>query len=190
MRRRPDHQGMTIVELMVAITIFAVITAVVISFLTSSRRTYDDTSDRAAYQQSLRAVLSLLAREIRSAGCDPLEAGVDRFALADEDAMRCTADLTGDGDTLDLSPDEDVSYAFQEGDGTLLRTTAGGALTILRDVADVSFVYFDEDGNALGPLPLSAANRREVRYVQIAIQGATGDGEPITYATRVLVRNG
>jgi prepilin-type N-terminal cleavage/methylation domain-containing protein len=191
-RRRPplDRAGMTIVELLVSLAIFAVILAVVISFLTGSRRTYEDTSDRAGYQQSLRAVFSLLTREIRSAGCDPAESGIDRFPLAAGDALQCRMDLDGDGSTLDVSPDEDITYTFVAGDGELRRTTVSGDQTILRDVQGVTFSYFDGDGNPLAALPLSAADRREVRFVGIAIVGETPRGEPVTYATRVLVRNG
>lgn len=190
-RGRPrDRTGMTVVELLVSLAIFAVISAVVIGFLTGSRRTYEDTSDRAGYQQSLRAVFSLLTREIRSAGCDPAESGVDRFPLADADALRCRMDLDGDGNTADVSPDEDITYTFQAGDGELRRTTVNGDQTILRGVQAVTFSYFDGDGNPLAALPLSAADRREVRFVGITIAGETPHGEPVTYSTRVLVRNG
>jgi prepilin-type N-terminal cleavage/methylation domain-containing protein len=188
-RRRPlDRTGMTIVELLVSLAIFAMILAVVISFLNGSRRTYEDTSDRAGYQQSLRAVFSLLTREIRSAGCDPVESGVDRFPLAAGDALQCRMDLDGDGSTLDVSPDEDITYIFAAGE--LRRTTVSGDQTILRDVQDVTFSYFDGDGNPLAALPLSAVDRRAVRFVGITIAGETPGGEPVTYSTRVLVRNG
>jgi prepilin-type N-terminal cleavage/methylation domain-containing protein len=182
--------GMTLVELLVSLAIFAVISAVVIGFLTGSRHTYENTSDRAGYQQSLRAVFSLITREVRSAGCDPAEVGVDRFPLAAADALRCQMDLDGDGNTADVSPDEDITYTFQAGDGELRRTTLSGDQTILRGVQAVTFSYFDADGNLLAAMPLSAADRREVRYVGIAITGETPNGEPVTYSTRVLVRNG
>jgi prepilin-type N-terminal cleavage/methylation domain-containing protein len=187
---RHDRAGMTAVELLVSLAIFAVISAVVIGFLTGSRRTYEDTSDRAGYQQSLRAVFSLFTREIRSAGCDPAESGVDRFPVADSGTLRCRMDLDGDGNTTDVSPDEDITYAFEAGDGELRRTTISGDQTILRGVQAVTFSYFDGDGNPLTTLPLSAADRREVRFVGITIAGETPHGEPVTYSTRVLVRNG
>ena len=188
--RRLDRGGMTMVEMLISLTIFALVTAIVISFLTGSRRTYDDTSERASYQQSLRAVFSLLTREIRSAGCDPLEVGIDGLPIADLDMLRCRMDLDGDGNATGNDPEEDVTYQFVAGLEELQRTTPNGTLTILRDVQSVTFSYFDGDGTPLNTLPLDAADRAEVRFVGIAIAGETGSGEPVTYSTRVLVRNG
>jgi len=189
-RRRLDRSGMTMIEMIISLTIFAIVTAIVIGFLTGSRRTYDDTSDRASYQQSLRAVFSLLTREIRSAGCDPLEMGIDGMPIADLDMLRCRMDLDGDGNANGTDPEEDITYQFIAGLEEIQRTTPSGTLTILRDVQAMTFSYFDGDGNPLTNLPLSAADRAEVRFVGIAIAGETGSGEPVTYSTRVLVRNG
>lgn len=188
--RRLDRAGMTLVEMMVALTIFAVISTVVIGFLTGSRRTYEITSDRAHYQQSLRAVFSLMTRELRSAGCDPAQAGIGGLTVADDTTLRCRMDLDGDGVTLGTSPDEDITYTYDAGQAELVRTTPSGAQTILRDVQFLQFLYFDEEGNNLATTPLSAADRDLVRFVDIAIDGELGNGEPVTYSTRVYVRNG
>ncbi len=186
-----DRWGMTLVELMVSLAIFAVITTVLIAFLTGSRRTYNDTSDRASYQQSLRAVFSLMTREIRSTGCDPNQTGViDRFLVADANQIRCQMDLDGNSDVLGTSPDEDITYTYNAAAETLQRTTASSTQTILRGVQSVTFTYFDVDGNLLASVPLSPGDRQLVHYVGIAIAGETGQGEPVTYSTRVLVRNG
>ena len=70
------------------------------------------------------------------------------------------------------------------------RTTAAGTQTILRSVTLVQFTYFDAEGNPLVATPLSANDRQRVRFVDIAIDGELRDGEPVTYSTRVYVRNG
>ena len=190
-RWRGNRRGMTLVELMISLAIFAVITTVLISFLTGSRRTYNDTSGRASYQQSLRAVFSLLTREIRSTGCDPSQGGVvDRFVVADASQLRCQMDLDGNGDLFGTAPDEDITYSYDSVTETLTRTTPNNSMVILRDVQGVSFSYFDANGNPLAALPLNPGDRQRVRYVGIAIAGETDQGEPVTYSTRVLVRNG
>jgi prepilin-type N-terminal cleavage/methylation domain-containing protein len=190
MNRIRDRRGMTLVELMVAMAIFAVVSAVVVSFLLSSRRTYDETSDRASYQQSLRATFSLMTRELRSTGCDPTEAGVGGLVGADDENLRCRMDLDGDGTSLGTNPDEDIRYTWNSGTEELWRTTATGMVVILRDVQNMQFRYFDNTGTPLLATPLSAADRDRVRFVEIDITGALDDGEAVNYSTRVHLRNG
>ncbi len=190
MRINTDRRGMTMVELMVALALFAVISTVVIGFLTGSRRTYDATSNRAQYQQATRATFSLLSRELRSAGCDPSETGLDRLPACEDDVIRCRMDLDGDGSTLGISPDEDILYEYLPGAGELQRTTASGTMTILRGLTDLRFRYFDTTGTQLASTPLDAADRDRVRFVDIDITGELPSGEPVNYTTRVYLRNG
>jgi hypothetical protein len=119
-----------------------------------------------------------------------MEIGIIGLAAADDTSLRCRMDLDGDGSTLGTSPDEDVTYTYDPDQAQLLRTVAGNTLVILREVQIVQFAYFDEAGNPLATTPLSAADRELVRFVDIAIDGELRDGEPVTYSTRVFVRNG
>lgn len=185
-----NRRGMTLVELIVALALFAIISAVVIGFLTDSRRTYTATSDRAGYQQSLRAVFGLLTRELRSSGCDPLDTGLAGLAGADGDWLRCRMDLDGDGTTLGTGPDEDIRYVYLPGTGELQRTTADGTVTILRELTGFQFRYFDADGAELASVPLGPDDRDRVRFVDIDITGELRSGEPVNYSTRVFLRNG
>ena len=93
---QPDRSGLTLPELMISLAIFGVIMGVLFGFLSGARSSYGDTRERAQYQQSMRAVMSLITREIRSTGCDPSEVGFDYFAVADDDQMTCRMDLNGD----------------------------------------------------------------------------------------------
>ena len=187
---RLDHRGMTLVEMMIGITIFAVVLGVVMGFMTSSGRSYNSTRERVQYQQSMRAVISLLTKEIRSTGCDPNNVGFDRFAVADAQVLRCQMDLNGDSDVTDTGPDENITYTFDAAAGELIRDNGTGALVILRGLTDVTFVYRDANGNVLGAVPLNATDRFEVRYVDVMITGETDSGEPVDYSTRVALRNG
>lgn len=188
--RRLDRRGMTLVELMIALLIFGIVIAVVFSFLVGTRSSYTDTRQRVQYQQSVRAVLSLLTREIRSTGCDPSMAGFERFLIADAGQVRCQADLNGDADVADTDPDESVTYAFNAGTGELTRTTGLGAFVLLRDLQTWAFTYYDENGAVLAAVPLSALDRARIREVQIDIGGQTVEGEPVNYSTRIALRNG
>jgi len=186
--KQTDCRGMSLTELMISLAIFGVIMGVLFGFLAGARSSYGDTRERAQYQQSTRAVMSLVTREIRSTGCDPTEVGFDYFAIADDTQLICRMDLNGDSDFADIGPDENISYTFVGGD--LIRNNGTGDQTILRGVQALTFTYFDVDGNQIVAVPLSAANRALVRFVGINIQGQTSRGEPVTYTTRIALRNG
>ena len=69
--KQSDRRGMSLTELMIALAIFGVIMGVLFGFLSGARSSYSDTRERAQYQQSMRAVMSLVTREIRSTGDGP-----------------------------------------------------------------------------------------------------------------------
>lgn len=187
---KPNRQGMTLVEMMISITVFAVVLGVVMGFMTQSGRSYNSTRNKVQYQQSMRAVISLLTREIRSTGCDPNNVGFDRFVVADDNSMRCQMDLNGDSDVTDQGPDESVSYTFDPATLELSRDNGTGAIVIMRNIDNVVFTYRDADGNVLGATPLNATDRLLIRYVDLFLTGETESGEVVEYTSRVALRNG
>ncbi len=189
-KQRCNRRGLTMVELMISLSIFGIIMGVVFTFLVGARNSYQDTRERAQYQQSMRAVMSLMTREVRSTGCDPTSAGFEQFGVAATNGMRCSMDLNGDGDVTDNGPDETVSYGYNAVSGELVRFDGAIAMTILRGLDNLTFTYFDANGAVLGAVPLNALDRAMVRYVEIAIAGTTDRGEPVNYTTRVALRNG
>jgi prepilin-type N-terminal cleavage/methylation domain-containing protein len=185
-----DRGGMTMVEMLVAISMFAIVMTVTFTFLVNSRRSYSQMSQRVEYQQAMRATVSLMTREIRSAGCDPANAGFDRLPVADDTQFQCRMDLDGDGAIEIVEPAEDVMYLYRPLEEDVIRNSGFGVQTILRNVTAVSFRYFDATGAEILPVPLSAANRSLVRSVEIDLTGLTDQQEEVNYITRVLIRNG
>jgi len=189
-KKHLDRRGLTMVELVISMSIFGIVMGVVFSFLVGARNSYEETRERAQYQQSVRAVMSLITREVRSTGCDPSSAGFEPFSVATTAGLQCSMDLNGDGDTTDLAPDETVTYAFNPAAGELMRFDGVVVMTILRGVNNMTFTYFNAAGAVLGAVPLNAMDRALVRYVEVMIDGVTDKGEPVTYTTRIAVRNG
>jgi len=188
--RRPDRRGLTLIELMISLSVFGIVMAVVFSFLTGARNSYQSTREKVQYQQSVRAVISLITREVRSTGCDPTSAGFEPFGMADTANLQCHMDLNGDGDTTDTGPDESITYGYNAGTGELVRFDGAVSMTILRDLNNLTFTYFDVDGAVLGAVPLNAVDRSLVRYVEVMFDGETEHGEPVSYTTRIALRNG
>ena len=54
----------------------------------------------------------------------------------------------------------------------------------------LEYTYFDENGAQLPNVPLNATDRAAVRHINITIEGETDRGEPVSYTTRVSLRNG
>ncbi len=188
--RRTNRRGMTMVELVISLTIFGIVMGVIFSFLVGARNSYQDTRERAQYQQSMRAVVSLLTREVRSSGCDPSSAGFEPFGIAATTAMQCSMDLNGDGDVTDTGPDESITYGYNAGTGEFVRFDGAVAMTILRGLNNLTFTYFDGNGAVLGAVPLNAVDRSMIRYVEVMMDGETERGEPVNYTARIAVRNG
>ncbi len=42
----------------------------------------------------------------------------------------------------------------------------------------------------LGAIPLNALDRALVRYVEVMIDGETNEGEPVSFTSRIALRNG
>ncbi len=184
------RRGFTLVEMMVSLTIFAVVLGVVFSFMHNTSTSYQKTRQKVQYQQSLRAVISLMTREIRSTGCDPNSVGFDQFNQADALLLECMMDLNGDSDTTDNNPDENVLYSFAAASGELSRDVGNGPQVIMKGLLSLTFTYFDSNGNPLLGVPLNAMDRSLVRFVDMNLMGETDSGEPVTFATRVSIRNG
>ncbi len=189
-RERSNRRGFSLVELMISLAIFGVIMGVVFGFLVGARNSYSDTRERVQYQQSMRAVMSLMTREVRSTGCDPSSVGFESFGIATTASMQCSMDLNGDGDVTDSGPDESITYTYNAVSGELVRFDGALAMTILRGLNSLTFTYFDANGTVLGAVPLNALDRATVRYVEIMMDGETERGEPVNYTTRVALRNG
>lgn len=186
---RPDRAGVTLVEMMIAVTTFGIVMAAVMGFMVEQKQSYNQTRDRAQYQQSMRAVISMVAREIRTSGADPSDAGVVPFGIADAGMFQCSMDLNGDGDVTDHDPDEAILYTFDAANGNLLRNDGAFNMVILRDLTSLRFRYYDAGGAELTSVPLNAEDRGLVRFVEIDMSGDSGHYGGVDYTSRVALRN-
>ncbi len=185
-----DRRGLTLTELMITLAIFGVIMAVIMGFMNGARNSYSDTRERVQYQQAMRAVMSLMSSEIRAAGCDPMGAAFEAIPIAQANAVLWQMDLNGDSDFFDNSPDERVLYFYQQDTGNLFRMNNTGFQVVMRGLTNVRFNFYDEAGVELTALPLNSTDRARIRHIDVTMQGETDRGEPVSYTTRVALRNG
>jgi prepilin-type N-terminal cleavage/methylation domain-containing protein len=121
--RGKDVRGFTLIEILVAMVIAAIVMTSVYSVYYSQQRSYIIQEEVAAMHQNLRAAMSIMEREIRMAGCNPT-GNASNVGFLDNQANRIqfTEDVRGkdpgdppDGDTGDT--DEDISYYLTDADG-------------------------------------------------------------------------
>jgi len=189
------HAGLTLIELMIAMAVVSILSVAIYTVYESQVRGQNAQEIALEMQQGLREALTVMEREIRTAGADPTGSANAGILTANADAFRFTRDITGgntdgidndndgtddneeearypDGDTGDGN--EDISYRVNTNKG-LGRETGGtgGHQAMLDNIDALNFVYLDREGNmlndpnSLGNVP--AGDLDEIRTVQVTI---------------------
>jgi type IV pilus assembly protein PilW len=182
-------RGFTLLELLVGMAISALVMTAIYATFKNQHETYINQGIIASAQQNLRAGMLFMEREIRMAGCDPLGTAGAGIRVADANSISFTLDYrdTADGSDSDGDFDdknEDIVYALENGD--LVRKIPGSATqTIAENVGALDFVYLDgaSPPNVL-PTPVTAANRANIRSVQITMVAEADRGLPGYFYTR------
>lgn len=153
MKRLISQQGMTLVELLVAMTLTAIISVAMFNAFASQSTTYADQEQIVGMQQSLRAGFDLLTREVRMAGYNPARNVGIGWVTADPSSIVFSTDLNENGSVV-AEPDEYVTYALFNFDGksSLGRKGSSTAINfsaVAENIVALGFAYAvdsDEDG--------------------------------------------
>lgn len=195
-------KGVTLIELLVAMSIFSFIVAGIISSKLEQQDQHISQLQAVEMQQSVRAVMFLIKREIRMAGYDPFMqdngAGIITaqannlfFSIGAVDDGK---DNDGDGQVDENQELETISYAFldPEGDGNDMTVSynGAGAQVIAENILNLEFSYYDANGGSPGSVT-------DIKSVQITITTTTDVNEfarttnnnTRTLNTRVYLRN-
>ncbi len=133
-----SQRGMTLTELLVAMAVSLVTIGAVYGAHLMQVRQQIVQEDALAMQQTARAALDMMVREIRMAGYDPM--GRNRDAVPSNDfhgitcrptEVRIQADLNGNGVVTDSK--ESIVYLYDDSTSTLRRKVGNGGR---RSVAD------------------------------------------------------
>jgi len=184
-----DNRGITLVELVVTVMILGIVLLVINQVFFSTTRIYGSTSVRAGQQMNARAGLSVMITELRPAGSDPAEQGIQGLLSAQSDTVHVQADLSGDGAIQTAEPSEDVMYYYDVNAQAVMRDPGTGPEVMIPDVTACQFTYFDVDNQPIA-VPVVANQLGLVRSIGIDITTQTDRGGQVTASTRVALRNG
>lgn len=176
-----DARGFTLIEIMIALAIGLVVLGAVYSVFTIQHKTFGNQEEIAAMQQSVRAGMDMITREVRMAGHDPAGVNSDTNTennfvgvVVSDTQLEIRADLN-ETVGIDETSEEHIVYAFDSANHRITRNTGGGAQPFVENVQDFTFEYLDGTGAV-------TANAANVRRVRITITGRTAKPDP-SYST-------
>jgi len=184
------NSGFTLVELLVALSVSAVIMTAVYAAYQSQQKSYVVQEEVAALQQDLRAAMFYMTSQIREAGCNPSTTDVNKPGIltADVDEVHFTSDVRGtsfgtdpNGNTND--PYENITYSLYTSGGIQklgIKSTADATnQPVIENVEALNFVYLDQNRNRLdddgsGNVTTNIPNIRSVE-VTIVVRASRED---------------
>ncbi|MBI4639421.1 MAG: prepilin-type N-terminal cleavage/methylation domain-containing protein, partial [Candidatus Tectomicrobia bacterium] len=165
---RSNH-GLTLIELMVALTISAILLVSIFSLFMSQQSAYRLQDQIAAMDQNARIGMEVMLREIRLAGYPTggvLTAEANQFSFQ--------GDMDGDGTA------ETITYALDNAEHQLTRKSGGGGAQPVSEqiITDgLQFSYFDQDNNPL-TAPVPEDRRSSIARVDVALTAQTEKPDP------------
>jgi prepilin-type N-terminal cleavage/methylation domain-containing protein len=192
-------KGFTVVELLVSLAIMSVAMTSIYGLYMSYVRVYTTEGVTTKVQQSVRAGMNMMVRDIRMVGLDPHKADIFGIEEITSHSIRFTADRDMDGvlDDPDLSAgsiESNLEHIAFEWDGNDLLEmvlyhpddTEVARDTLMDNVTNLNFTYLDA-ADAATAVP---ADIRTV-VVQLTVQKPAGRGDPVirTHTKRIRCRN-
>ena len=162
------RNGFTLIETIMAMFMLSITMAAFYSVYRMQTRSLKGQENRLEAQQTARAALDFMVRELRNARYNPTDedngascgngvgvAGRPGILVADDDILHFSYD-TGNGDCADVG--ENVRYSFAAGDITRTDASAGGGGERLTDgnATGLTLAYFAQDGT---PVPTTGGPR-------------------------------
>ena len=171
-----EQRGYSLTELLIAMVIMSIVSLAIYGVFSVSSRTYTTQSVTADVQQSVRAAMEVMLQDIREAGLDPTVSGNFGIEAAEASKLRFTSDSIDAGindfnGVLEDTNSERITYVLQGTrlDQILYETTANeNRQPLISDVQNLTFTYFDADGNNLGS-PVPALRLTDIRIINVSI---------------------
>lgn len=162
-----NRRGFSLVELLIAMAVGLVVLGVAFSIFTVQNKSLNNQEQLVELQQSVRAAMDMMSREVRMAGYNPARATFDAVTF-DTSQLEVRADLDG---SAGINGDEDIIYAYDSVNKIITRNAGSGAEPLAENIDAFTFQYLDSAGNP-------AATSTAVTMVRITITGRTAQPDP------------
>jgi prepilin-type N-terminal cleavage/methylation domain-containing protein len=176
--------GFTLVEFLICMAIFLLVTSAALAILSDIQRTAGYQTESYSVLHNTQIAMQTVERYIRQAGNDPFVTGFPGITIVNTAEVHIRSDLTGsdrgnpdkgdpDGDTDDSN--ENVIIRFNSQSRTLEVVPNGGSPQIIAGyISDLQFQYYDKDG-----VPTMVGS--DVRKITVKISGSSPTPNPQTH---------
>ncbi len=187
-----SRSGLTLVELMITMMLTTLLMGAVYLAYQIQHRTGTEQQAVAALQNDLRAVMDIMSRDIRNAGCNP--DGVI-FSVFMPNSGQYEIGLQMDlDDSGAITTSEQVQYWHDPISDTVIRQQLNEAQAVLaQNVTTMAFAYYGQDGKTLVTSGSGTANPADNRNMGDAVQPhqaygfVADDNDSIAYVDVKLV---
>ena len=197
-----DQNGFTLVELMIALVVGALIIYAVTQFTVLQQQTYLNQEKIQNAQQGVRAAMLFMSNEIRMAGYDPEDdclPDTNTDAIPDGVSATSSTTLTINTCTTTSPAWTTVTYTRDATDNTITREatsctvipcdgSSGGAQPVAEDITSLSFTYYNAAGTAFTPAD-DQDERDTIRRINISMTATTDNAKARILTSNVGLRN-
>ncbi len=188
-------QGYSLIELILAMTIMLILLGLITTLFAGALQTRERESSKTDALTSAQAALNVISREVGNSGY-----GLDTngIVVADSNAtkLRFRANIDN-GDSLIVSPEEDVTYYFDDVTDSIVRYDPNDTPTtsvVVNRISNVRFQYYDYAGSSSTATEQTTptSNTGRVRItVTVELEEVQGQpkGQKVTFTTDVTLRN-
>ena len=186
--------GFSLLELVVGLAIASIVMLAIISVFTTLTRSYTTQTTSAGLQQAARVSLDYMTQNIRMAGLNPGRLANVGIIAADANSLEFNLDRNLNG-VLETTDEEHMRFSFDPVDHEVdeqlyVGTPSQSQGPLVGNVSNLTFNYFDRNGDFLGPAPDLA----QIKTVEIflTVQQRPGrESQPVirTYSSRLICRN-
>lgn len=175
-----DSKGFSLIELLVAMAVFAILSVGIVTLFDSFQRGYTEQQVTSDIIQKARSALVFMTSEMKIAGLDPRETGEFGVVTADAATFTYDFDTPDSTDTFDgirnvsLTMPERKTYRFISGRLEQVDNLGLVASPVIEtlipeiDTANSKFEYMKSDQTIL-PVPITGSALRDIAYVRVVL---------------------
>jgi len=167
--------GFTLIELMIAMAVGLVLLGAMYGVFTMHNKTFSTQEQIAEMQQSARAGMDMMTREIRMAGYNPAGVTFDGTTYS-ASQLQVKADLDGNGT---IAGQENIIYKHDSANYQVTRNIGSGDQPLMENVQSFPFSYWkDDNDDGVMEEVITSADNDKIRQIRITIIARTADPDP------------